>query len=154
MMHNKVEEKNDVGITYQGCIFDRFPCAHKLAGAGLVSTLDDYSNFAQMLLNKGVFGDKRIVSEETLKRMSKVYVSEEIMEGYQRWGLGVRVVTDEQYRYLPIGSYGWSGAYGSHFWIDPENNICAVFMKNSKFDGGSGNQSAGRFEKAVFEALV
>jgi CubicO group peptidase (beta-lactamase class C family) len=76
------------------------------------------------------------------------------MPGNERWGLGVRVVVDEAYPSLPVGSFGWSGAYGSHFWIDPENNICAVFMKNSRVDGGSGNASARRFEKAVSDALI
>jgi CubicO group peptidase (beta-lactamase class C family) len=76
------------------------------------------------------------------------------MPGYQKWGLGVRVITDEAYQNLSVGSFGWSGAYGSHFWIDPKNDICAVFMKNSRFDGGEGNGSANRFEEAVFNALI
>jgi CubicO group peptidase (beta-lactamase class C family) len=54
---------------------------------------------------------------------------------------------------LPKGSYGWSGAYGSHFWIDPTNQIFAVYMKNSKVDGGSGNESAVKFEKAVYSSF-
>ena len=74
--------------------------------------------------------------------------------GNESWGLGVRVITDAKYGFLPVGSFGWSGAYGSHFWVDLENDICAVYMKNSKFDGGSGNQSACRFEKAVFDSLI
>ena len=60
---------------------------------------------------------------------------------------------DESYGDLPVGSYGWSGAYGTHFWMDPANNITAVFLKNSQFDGGAGNMSAKRFEKAVCAAL-
>lgn len=152
-MHNKVDDKNDVGITYSGCVFERFPCEHKLAGAGLASTLNDYSNFAKMLLNKGEINNKRIISEQSFKMLSKPYVPEEIMPCHERWGLGVRVITNEAYCLLPVGSFGWSGAYGSHFWIDPENDICAVFMKNSKFDGGAGNRSAVRFEEAVFNAL-
>ena len=122
-MHNKVDDKNDVGITYPGCVFEGFPCEHKLAGAGLVSTLNDYSNFAKMLLNKGEINNKCIISEQSFKMLSKPHVPEDIMPQHERWGLGVRVITDEEYRRLPVGSFGWSGAYGSHFWIDPKNDI-------------------------------
>lgn len=153
-MHNKVDGKSDVGVTYPGCVFERFPSKHKLAGAGLASTLQDYSNFARMLLNKGKAIHKRIFPEKTFSMMSNPWVSAEIMHGNERWGLGVRVIVDEEYRYLPVGSFGWSGAYGSHFWVDPQNDICAVFMKNSRFDGGAGNCSARRFEEAVFDALI
>ena len=72
----------------------------------------------------------------------------------QGWGLGVRVITSETYPHLPVRSFGWSGAYGSHFWCDPENNITAVYMKNSRIDGGAGNISACRFEEAVYTSLL
>ena len=55
---------------------------------------------------------------------------------------------------LPVGSFGWSGAYGSHFWIDPKNKIVAVFMKNSKTDGGESNESARKFEEAVYTSFL
>ena len=64
------------------------------------------------------------------------------------------MVTHESYGYLPKGCYGWSGAYGSHFWIDPANKIAAVYMKNSRFDGGAANRSAVAFEKAVTDSLI
>ena len=153
-MHNKVNERNDVGITYPGCVFEKFPCKHNLAGAGLVSTLKDYSNFAKMLLNKGKIDNYKILSEQTFRKLSTPYVPKDIMPGYESWGLGVRVITDKKYPNLTVGSFGWSGAYGSHFWIDPENNIVAVFMKNSRFDGGAGNCSARRFKEAVFNSLT
>ena len=153
-MHNKIQEKNCIGATVDGCVFENFPYRHKLAGAGLVSTLTDYSNFAQMLLNKGKISKKQIISEDTFNLLCVPYVPYEIMPGNERWGLGVRVVTSENHKYLPIGSYGWSGAYGTHFWCDYENNISAVYMKNSKVDGGAYNKSACRFEKAVYDAMI
>ena len=154
-MHNRVDDKNCIGETYPECIFESFPCGHKLAGAGLVSTLDDYANFAKMLLNKGSVSGRQIVSPETMSRMSSLYLPKDftIESGSSTWGLGVRIIVSEDYKDLPVGSFGWSGAYGSHFWIDPENDICAVFMKNSRIDGGSGNLSGRYFEKAVCDAL-
>ena len=153
-MHDKSDGNNTVRQMKPGCIFEDFPCEHKLAGAGLVSTLDDYIEFSKMLLNRGKTVNKQIVSEETFSLMHKPYVPEEIMPENENWGLGVRVITDESYGSLPVGTFGWSGAYGSHFWIDFENNLCAVFMKNSEVDGGAANASACRFEKAVHDALI
>lgn len=153
-MHDKKYGKNCSGETTKNCIFEDFPCDHKLAGAGLVSTLADYSNFAEMLLNKGKSGNKQIVSEKTSELISIPHVPFDIMPQNERWGLGVRVITGENISGLPMGAYGWSGAYGTHFWVDPENQITAVFMKNSKFDGGSGNRSACRFERTVYDCLT
>ena len=153
-MHNKVDGKNCDDKMNCDCVFSDFPKTHYLGGAGLVSTLADYSRFAKMLLNKGKTPIKQIISEDTLKLMRTPFISEDIMPSSERWGLGVRVIVREDYEDLPIGAFGWSGAYGTHFWIDPTNNIAAVYMKNSLFDGGAGNESARNFEKAVNDSLI
>lgn len=152
-MHNKVDGKNSVVGMNKNCVFGDFPCTNYLAGAGLLSTLDDYSKFAMMLLNKGKTPKKRIIREDTFKLLHTPFVSAEIMPGNERWGLGVRVIVSENYETLPVGAFGWSGAYGTHFWIDPTNNIAAVYMKNSLLDGGAGNESARNFEKAVKDSF-
>ncbi len=149
-MHNKVNGKNTVAKTKENCIFYNYPCTHYLGGAGLVSTLDDYSKFTKMLLNKGKTPKKQILREGTFQLLHTAFAPKNINE---RWGLGVRVIVKEDYKTLPIGTFGWSGAYGSHFWIDPTNKVAAVFMKNSLFDGGSGNESARNFEKAVNDSF-
>ena len=48
----------------------------------------------------------------------------------ESWGLGVRVITDAAARdtWLPNGSFGWTGATGTHFWIDPDNQIIGIMM--------------------------
>lgn len=149
-MHNLVDGKSVNQSMYEGCIYEDFPQEHYLGGAGLVSTLQDYCNFSQMLLNRGKFQNRQLLREDIFDLLCMPQVSSDIMPGAERWGLGVRVITEETYPFLPVGSFGWSGAYGTHFWIDPVNRIYAVFMKNSKFDGGSGNESAGNFERAVY----
>ena len=153
-MHNRIGGKSCNEKTIEDRVFSFFPCKHYLGGAGLISTLDDYSKFAHMLLNKGKAQTKQIVSEETFRLLHTPFVSESIMPSSERWGLGVRVIVREDYKNLPVGAYGWSGAYGTHFWIDPTNNIAAVYMKNSVFDGGAGNESANNFEIAVKNSLV
>lgn len=149
-MHRRVDGENTHFTLSEGCIFEDYPYTRYLGGGGLVSTLSDYANFGKMLLNKGRTSTGRIVKEESVELLSTPQLSKKIMPRNARWGLGVRVITEDTYPYLPVGSFGWSGAYGSHFWIDPANKIVAVFMKNSKTDGGAGNESSKIFEKAVY----
>ena len=107
-----------------------------------------------MLLNGGQGENGKVISKTSVKLLSSAQISENVMPGNARWGLGVRVITEKSYPYLPVGSFGWSGAYGSHFWIDPVNNLFAVYMKNSQVDGGAANESANNFERAVYTALL
>ena len=153
-MHNLLNGKSVIHKMFDGCIYEDFPWNHYVGGAGLVSTLHDYCNFAKMLLNHGRTDSRRLLREETFNLLCTPQVSDAIMHGSERWGLGVRVIAEDNYPNLPVGSFGWSGAYGSHFWVDPVNRIFAVFMKNSKFDGGSGNESAVNFEQAVYSSFV
>ena len=153
-MHNKVDGISKTGATYPGCVFEKIPYSHNLAGAGLVSSLDDYIKFASLFLNEGRYADKQILSKESIDEISKPRYPFSWAPDTESWGLSVRVVTSEKYERLPVGCYGWSGAYGTHFWIDPENKICAVFMKNSRFDGGAGTMSGQRFEIAVRDCLA
>ena len=152
-MHTKKDGENAAFTMPDGCVFEDVPYSHYLGGAGLVSTLRDYGNFARMLLNRGETPNGRILQESTFNLMCVQQVPTEIMPGYERWGLGVRVIVDDAYPHLPRETFGWSGAYGSHFWIDPNNKIFAVFLKNSKFDGGAANESARNLEKAVYSSF-
>ena len=153
-MHYKKDGQNSLFQMVSGCTFENFPATHYLGGAGLLSTLRDYCNFAKMLLNKGKVSGGRILKEESVQMLGSQQISRDIMPGETQWGLGVRVITDNTHPFLPKGCFGWSGAYGPHFWIDPDNNIFAVYMKNSRFDGGASNESARNFESAVYNVLV
>ena len=147
-MHNKENGKSTVGRTHNHCVFEYFPPQNPLGGGGLISSLSDYWNFASMLLGGGVFGGKRVLSEKAITEISRPRVKRSV----DYWGYGVRVVADEG-RILPVGTYGWSGAYGSHFWVDPSNKIIGIYMKNSRFDGGSGAKTSKNFEKDVYSCL-
>ncbi len=146
LMHDKVDGKNEIGNTYDGCVFDRFPQYNYLGGAGLISSLSDYLNFATMLMNGGVFEGKRIITEASVAEISRPQVYKRDKES---WGLGVRVITSENNNVLPVGTYGWSGAYGTHFFVDPTNRIIGIYMKNSHYDGGSSKN----FETDVYSCL-
>lgn len=147
-MHDRVHGKTVPGATTPGCVFGDLPTTYFCGGAGLASTLEDYSRFAEFLL----WGNEAIVPTHVLQNMRRVSIPESIMPGTEQWGLGVRVIR-EGYGPLPAGAFGWSGAYGTHFWVDPENRMTAVYMKNSLYDGGSGAVTARHFEEDVAAAL-
>ncbi len=153
-MHNRIDGKSVEWPRPAGCVFENVPCTHYLGGAGLISTLSDYMKFALMLQNGGVYGGRRILGEASVREMATPQLSLAANPGSQPWGLGVRVIRGEAYGRLPEGAFGWSGAYGTHFWVDPENRITAVYMKNSVFDGGSGALTSAHFEEDVHSALV
>ncbi len=136
----------------EGCVFGDFPVTWFSGGAGLASTLPDYVKFAEMLARGGVTAEGvRILPEALVKEMGSVQLDDSIMPPPQQWGLAVRVISGDCH--LPRGCFGWSGAYGSHFWVDPENKITAVYMKNSSYDGGAGAVSSVHFEQDVYASL-
>lgn len=156
-MHTRTEE-NGVGVsgdgpTVPGCIFENFPLTWFSGGAGLCSTLPDYVKFAEMLVNEGKLPDgTELVPADLIREMATPWVPFEIMPVRERWGLGVRVITEASH-WMPVDCFGWSGAYGSHFWVDPVNKITAVYMKNSRYDGGAGSQTSSYFEQDVYACL-
>ena len=136
-----------------GAVFGGVPNSRCCGGGGLASTLADYEKFAQMLLHEGTYNGVTVLRKETIRQMKTPQVSGKIMPGAQKWGLSMRVITEKSYAYLPVGSFGWSGAYGTHFWVDPANGIAAVLMRNSLIDGGAGARTAVRLEKLVYSSL-
>lgn len=155
-MHDRRDvDGKGVGIdgSQPACVFENYPVHSFCGGAGLCATLPDYIRFAQFLLHEGVTADgRRILPAEWVREMRTPCVPYEIMPFRERWGLGVRVITIEDH-WMPKGCFGWSGAYGSHFWVDPVNQITAVYMKNSRHDGGSGARTSAVFEQDVYACL-
>ncbi len=126
-------------------------------GGGLFSTAADYLEFARMLANGGRLGDVRLLSRKSVDLMRSAFVPDTLPgrtagEGY---GLGVRVVTDPAARNTLVskGTWGWSGAFNTHFFIDPEERIIGLFMTQSAFLE-SRWQFRDEFETAVMQALA
>lgn len=117
--------------------FHIFP-EYESGGAGLLSTLEDYSRFAHMLANGGEFNDKKIIGENTLKLMATNHLTKQqtpnynwdYLKGYG-YGLGVRTLTDQAVGGInsSIGEFGWSGLAGTWVLIDPKEKISAVYMQ-------------------------
>ncbi|MBE6591351.1 MAG: beta-lactamase family protein [Ruminococcaceae bacterium] len=151
-MHDLKDGESVLSPTLPGCVFEDFPSSHPLGGAGLVSSVKDYDRFASMLLNGGVLDGNRILSEKAVETMATPPYPQ-LKNSSNRWGLSVRVIDTED-KILPVGCFGWSGAYGTHFWVDPVNKITAVYMKNSRHDGGGGCITAKNFERDVVASML
>ena len=99
---------------------------------GLFSTAEDYVPLGMMLANGGELNGKRLLSRKTVEMMSAAHVPDTLPgrpagEGY---GLSVRVVTNHAARgtMLSDGTYGWTGAQGTHFFVDPKEQLVGVLM--------------------------
>ena len=105
-------------------------------GGGLVSTTMDYARFCQMLLNGGTLEGTRIIGRKTLELMASNHLSPAIkvdsplMPAGHGFGLGFAVRTDQGLAPFPgsVGQFFWSGIAGTFFWIDPKEELFAVFM--------------------------
>ena len=153
-MHDRKDGRSVAAFTPEGCVFENFPARNFLGGAGLISSPTDYLRFGEFLRTGRTPEGEVLLQGEALDAIRTPQLSETLHPGQQRWGLAVRVIVSEDYRRLPVGTYGWSGAYGTHFWVDPQNEIVAVYMKNSHYDGGSGAKTSANFEEDVASALL
>jgi CubicO group peptidase (beta-lactamase class C family) len=127
--------------------------AYFSGGGGLMSTAEDYLQFAQMLLNGGELSGKRLLGSKTVEVMTSVAAPDSLPgrprgEGY---GLSVRVVNDPIARssFMSSGTYGWSGAFGTHFFVDPHEGIVGILMTQTP-----DQQVRVDFENAVMHAIV
>lgn len=118
-------------------------------GGGLFSTASDYFRFCQALLNGGELDGARVLKPETVKLMrTDVLGPNGVPDGMGLLGKGVgfgmdfAVHTDPAVSGLPfgLGTYWWSGACGTWFWIDPVNDLVFIGMIQNAFD----LQNAGR----------
>lgn len=112
-------------------------------GGGLVGTTADYLRFANMLLNRGELDGARILAPKTvdlmasnhlpgggdLTQLSRSLFSESTNAGVG-FGLGFAVVFDPPQTLIPcsVGEFYWGGAASTAFWVDPVEEITAVFM--------------------------
>ena len=101
-------------------------------GGGLVSTVNDYINFSKMLLNNGSFGNHKILEKSTIQLMTKnqIYDIDYPWGNGIKFGLGFSVVTDHRLSENSDsnGSFGWSGAAGTRFIIDPKEELIIIMM--------------------------
>ena len=122
---------------------------------GLMTDAEDYLQFGQMLLDGGQLNGKRLLSPKTVELMASIFVPD-TLPGRPRgrsFGLSVQVISDAVaagYR-VSSGSFGWDGAFGTHFWVDPKEKVVGIMMVQTD----NPNRQLDRdFENAVMQAIV
>lgn len=111
--------------------------AFESGGGGLFSTVRDYSRFAQMLLHGGCLDGERILGRKTIGLIATDHLTErqqathdwDTQRGYG-YGLGVRVMTNPEIADIngSVGEWGWDGAFGNWFCVDPKENLTCVYL--------------------------
>jgi CubicO group peptidase (beta-lactamase class C family) len=126
-------------------------------GAGLTSTAGDYAKFCQMLLDGGVAAGTRLLSPKTIELMTSSHTSDlppvgGLLGTGTAFGLGFQVTTDIAATQTmgSSGLYGWSGIYGTVFWVDPREKLVAIMMVQRY----PGSPVAAAFRPLVYQALV
>jgi CubicO group peptidase (beta-lactamase class C family) len=143
------------GRWMQGEVHD--PRAYKLGGvaghAGLFSTADDLAVFAQMLLDRGRWGETQILKPETVRQLTEPV---KVPSGFRSRGWDIRT------GYSHIGgegmsdsSFGHGGFTGTGIWIDPQRDLFVIFLSNRVHPDGKGkaNPLIGRICTLAVESI-
>ena len=122
-------------------------------GAGLLSTARDYARFLEMLRNGGELDGVRILSPQTVALMTTNQVGELRDTNGLGFGLGFETVDRlGASGFSSEGNFGWSGAYGSSYEVDPSRRLVMVLMLQLVPFAGLGIRDS--FETAVYQALI
>ena len=120
---------------------------------GLYSTAEGYVPLGLMLANGGEWNGRRLLSRKSVEMLSAAHVPDTLPgrpagEGY---GLSVRVVTNHAARgtLLSDGTYGWSGAQGTHFFVDPKEQLVGILMVQTP-----NNEVRNEFEDLVAQSIA
>lgn len=129
-------------------------------GFGLTSTIDDYMRFALMIQNEGELQGKRLLKAETVRLMGRDQLPATVSdrtwpspEGHYGWGIDFAVrtapATSADEYFGVVGEMYWEGAGGTLFWVDPVNDLTAVFFVQVSPYGSLHRD----FRKAVYAAF-
>lgn len=127
----KVHQKNDQGALVVSANQPKMEGVTVWSGVNaLYSTAADYLIFCQMLMNGGKWKDKQLLSRKTVELMTANHTGKLFDRPGEGFGLGVAVVTDvtETKGLGSTGLYYWSGAFNTHFFIDPKEKIIAIWL--------------------------
>ena len=113
------------------------PPAFESGGGGLVSTAEDYRAFASALLGGGVHHRERVLSRESVTLMTSDHLTpaQKAVSGFwpgyfdtMGWGFGMSVLTHRTHLGPSVGSYGWTGYYGTAWYNDPAEDMTTIFL--------------------------
>jgi CubicO group peptidase (beta-lactamase class C family) len=120
------------------------PPASPDATGGLVSTIDDYLAFGQMMLNQGKHRRERLLSRLSVEAMTTDQLTPEQKAGSELflgdnrgWGFGVSMVSRRDDVAAVPGRFGWDGGYGTSWSSDPKEDMVAILMTQRVWDSPS-----------------
>jgi CubicO group peptidase (beta-lactamase class C family) len=120
----------------------RSPVFESGAG-GLVSTVDDLLAFGRMMLVNGAYRGERILSRPSIELMTIDHLTPEqkaaspFFENFwntRGWGLGLSVITGRNDLADVPGRFGWDGAFGTSWYVDPKEEMVGIFMTQRRPD--------------------
>jgi CubicO group peptidase (beta-lactamase class C family) len=135
------------------------PPAFPSGGAGLVSTIDDYLAFAEMLLRGGA----PILSRASVDTMTtdQLTDAQKAIGGFfaddfvaRGWGFGVGVVTRRESPAEPVGQYGWDGGLGSYWRNDPNDDLSLVLLTDTAWTSPRPPDVALDFATCAYTAIA
>lgn len=129
-----------------------YPCG----SGGLFSTVEDQEKLAAMLCAEGSYQGTAYLKPETVRLMAAEAPAMHLEPepGYV-WGLGVKIRQDKEKGGFEAteGTYGWSGAFGTHLFVSPKDKLDCVFVSNRSDAGGSGFYISHKVEEMVFKTF-
>jgi CubicO group peptidase (beta-lactamase class C family) len=138
--HERLAEPFDVDPDTGASVrlFDnRTPPTFEMGGSGMVSTVDDYARFCQMLLHGGVFNGVRLLGRKTIDFMTADHLGQDIkiaphglLPPGHGFGLGFAVRRAQGLAPTPgtVGEFYWGGLAGTAFFIAPKEDLFAILM--------------------------
>lgn len=129
-------------------------------GGGLVSTVDDYLAFCQMMLNKGRHGRERILSRPSVELMTMDHLTPEqkaapfeaFFGDHRGWGFGMGVDTRRHDLASP-GRFGWMGGFGTLGYSDPKEEMVGILMTQRLMTSPEPPPVFGDFETSAYQAI-
>jgi CubicO group peptidase (beta-lactamase class C family) len=156
-------ETGSVGV-YDPAVGSRWmrPPAFASGAAGLVSTIDDYLVFGQMLLNHGKHGRQRVLSRPSVEAMTTDQLTSGqkalsgLVDGYfdsHGWGFGVAITTRLDGVSGSVGSFGWDGGLGTSWCSDPQEQMVTILMTQGAWTSPSRPDICLDFVTSAYQAI-
>ena len=117
--------------------------AFEAGAGGIVSTIDDMAAFGHMMLNKGAYSRERILSRPSVELMTTDHLTPEQKDAspffanfwnVYGWGFGLGVITGRSDLSSVPGRFGWDGAFGTSWYVDPKEEMVGILMTQRRPD--------------------
>jgi CubicO group peptidase (beta-lactamase class C family) len=138
------------------------PPVFESGGGGLISTVDDFLAFGQMMLDKGKHGGERILSRLSVELMTTDHITPEqkavsdFVPGFwdsRGWGFGLSIITRRDDLVAVPGRFGWDGGYGTSWYSDPREDMVGILMTQRLWDSPSGPGVYQDFWTSAYQAI-